>query len=175
MRKIPNEELNRLNLMEFKSIPKNKIILVLDNIRSAQNVGSIFRTADAFAIMQICLIGITPAPTNREVLKSSLGAEQSIDWKYFGDIQSCLKHLTELKAMVVLVEQIEESEDLSNYKVTNEEIHAFVFGNEVNGISDEFLSATSHAVAISQFGTKHSINVAVCAAIVIWQLIGKGR
>ena len=169
MKKILNEDLGRISVEQFKNQQKNNLFLVLDNVRSALNVGSVFRTADAFAVSEILLIGITPTPENREVLKSSLGSEKSVEWKYFESVNKCNKYLKDKSCSVQLVEQIDVAVSLEQFVKPSKNL-AIVFGNEVNGISDEFLNFADGAIEIPQFGTKHSLNISVSAGIVLWQL-----
>lgn len=171
MQKISNAELNRPDVGSFKTQVKNKIIVVLDHIRSAHNVGSVFRTSDAFAVHEIFLVGITPTPDNREVLKTALGATESVSWKFFKDTDACLEELENRKIQIVIVEQVTGATDLELYQPDSNEFVALVFGNEVNGVSNDFVSAAHGAVVIPQFGTKHSLNVSVAAGIILWHLV----
>ncbi len=170
MRKLKNSELNRLSVKEFKESSKLQIVIVLDNVRSLNNVGSIFRTADSFRIEKIHLCGITGVPPHREIQKTALGATESVDWQYFS---STIDSVTQLRSdgyEIVAVEQAENSINLKNYTVNKEKKLALVFGNEINGISDNIINEVDGCVEIPQFGTKHSFNVAVSVGIVLWHL-----
>lgn len=172
MRKIANEELGRIKAEEYRKHQRHKIIVVLDNVRSAMNVGSVFRTGDAFGIEAIYLCGITATPPNREMEKTALGATNSVPWNYFSTTRAALLHLKEKHYRIVGVEQLDESIALNQYKPNREEARAYVFGNEVNGISDEVLDLLDAGIEIPQFGSKHSFNIAVSAGIVLWQVCG---
>ncbi len=170
MKKLQLEELNRLSLEEFKSHPKTPIVLVLDNIRSALNTGSAFRTADAFALAGIYLCGITAQPPHREILKTAIGATESIDWQYFSNTIDSLTQLKSRGYTLLGVEQTDLSIPLQDYSWKGETPLALVFGNEVGGLSDDILPLLDDCIEIPQFGTKHSLNVAVCVGIVTWHL-----
>ncbi|MFM2207807.1 MAG: hypothetical protein RL213_1782 [Bacteroidota bacterium] len=169
MRKIRNEELGRKAPDEFRKAPKRPVIVVLDNVRSLNNVGSVFRSADAFLCESLFLCGITGTPPNREIHKTALGAEETVSWKYF---QKSADAILELRAdgyRVIAVEQAEGGIPLNRFPFSPEEKTAFVFGHEIEGISKEVMEMVEEAVEIPQFGSKHSINVSVCAGIVLWQ------
>ena len=170
MRKLKNKELNRLNLEEFKSKKKAPIVIVLDNVRSAHNVGSVFRTSDAFLIEKIMLCGICPIPPKNEIRKTALGATESVDWEYFKDSTTCIKALKENGYNIVSVEQADNSTDLKNYSIEKSQKIALVFGNEVNGVCDEIINLSDDAIEIPQHGTKHSFNVSVSVGIILWDL-----
>lgn len=172
MRKLSMSELNRLSLAGFKSGPKVPIVVVLDNIRSQQNVGSIFRTADAFNLEAIYLCGITAKPPHREIHRTALGATESVEWKYFQSTLDAVTHLKQRNYQVVAVEQTDESIPLSEFASKETKPLALVFGNEINGVSGEVLEEITQAIEIRQYGTKHSLNVAVSAGIVIWEFCG---
>ncbi|MGB6034885.1 MAG: TrmH family RNA methyltransferase, partial [Cryomorphaceae bacterium] len=136
-KKVPNEALNRLTEEEFKNAKKTPVVVVLDNVRSAQNVGSVFRSSDAFRLEKICLCGITPTPPSREMNKTALGATESVDWEYFTDTISCLEILSEQGFECIAIEQTEDSEKLDAFKVVPGKKYALVFGNEVDGVEQE--------------------------------------
>lgn len=169
MRKLKLHELERMTVDEFVSTEKTPIIVVLDNIRSALNVGSIFRTSDAFAIEKIIICGISATPPNREINKTAIGATESVAWEYFESICDAIKKLKDEDFRIIGVEQTDQSILLPEFKATNEKM-AVIFGNEVDGISDEILGMIDTCIEIPQFGTKHSLNVSVCAGIVLWEL-----
>ncbi len=172
-KKLSLEELNRLTIDEFKAIDKNPFILVLDNIRSMNNVGSAFRTADAFACEEICLVGITAKPPHREISKTAIGAEDSVKWTYFADPESCLAYLKEKGFNVYSIEQVEHPIYLHEFLPEKSQKYAFVFGNEVFGVNEEFIEGSSNCIEIPQFGTKHSLNVSVTMGIVSWDFVSK--
>ena len=172
MRKLKNSELGRISSEDFKNIKKSPIVLVLDNIRSAMNVGSIFRTADAFLIEKIYLCGITAIPPNKELMKTALGANDSIDWEYVRETSSIIKRLKIDNHHIVGVEQTEKATLLNNFEIPNKKI-ALIFGNEVFGVNQELIDLCDECIEIPQFGTKHSLNISISAGIVIWDLWGK--
>jgi tRNA G18 (ribose-2'-O)-methylase SpoU len=170
-RKLTTSELNRLSAEEFRSREKFPIIIVLDNVRSGLNVGSIFRSADAFNVEKIICCGITPTPPNREVLKSALGSTETVAWEY---AESALEAVTQLKNAGVecyAIEQTENSLSLRTFAAEHGRHFAFVFGNEVDGVGQEVIDACEGAIEIEQYGTKHSLNVAVCAGVVLHSVI----
>ena len=171
MRKLKNDELNRLHLHEYKKKEKHPIVIVLDNLRSAHNVGSIFRTCDAFLIEKICLCGITPTPPKKEIRKTALGATQSVDWQYYDDMLSCIEQLKANGYRIISVEQADEAIRLQDLKIESNTKTALVFGHEVNGVSQECINQSDQVVEIPQHGTKHSFNVSVSLGIVLWQLM----
>ena len=160
MRKLKNKQLNRLNLEEFK-------------IRSAYNVGSIFRTSDAFLIEKIILCGITPTPPKNEIRKTALGATESLDWEYYLDSLESIKKLKNNGYTIVSIEQANKSENLKHFKLKNSTKLALVFGNELNGVNDKIINASDKVVEIPQYGTKHSFNVSVSVGIVLWDIFLK--
>ena len=168
MRKLKLKELNRISVAEFKETKKAPIVLVLDNIRSALNVGSAFRTADAFTLKHIYLCGITARPPHREILKTAIGATDSVDWTYFESTLDLIRQLKEKEYQIIGVEQAEGSIPLQSFSASNVESYALIFGNEVSGVSDEVMNELDACIEIPQFGTKHSLNVAVSMGIVIW-------
>ncbi len=169
MRKLKNSELERISTEDFKNAKKSPIILVLDNIRSAMNVGSVFRTADAFLIEKIYLCGITATPPNKELLKTALGANNSVDWEYVEETLIIIKRLKKDNHHIVGVEQTEQATLLNNFEMPNKKI-ALIFGNEVFGVSQESIDLCDEGIEIPQFGTKHSLNISVATAIVTWEL-----
>ena len=173
MRKLKNKELNRLNLEEFKNKKKVPIVIILDNVRSAHNVGSVFRTSDAFLIEKIMLCGICPVPPKNEIRKTALGATESVDWQYFNDITDCIKGLKEKGYTIISIEQADNAIDLNNYSIEKSRKIALVFGNEVNGVSDKIINLSDSVIEIPQYGTKHSFNVSVSVGIVLWDLSRK--
>jgi len=175
MRKLSMDELNRPTIQEFKELDKLPITLVLDNIRSLHNVGSIFRTADGFAVEKIILCGITGQPPHREIEKTALGATNSISWKYEKDIIKVISSLREKNYKIIAIEQAENSRYLNDYKPNFSEKYALILGNEVHGVSDEAMKAIDECIEIPQYGTKHSFNVVVSAGIVLWDFFTKIR
>ena len=173
MRKLTNKELNRLNLEEFKNKKKVPIVIILDNVRSAHNVGSVFRTSDAFLIEKIMLCGICPVPPKNEIRKTALGATESVDWQYFNDSTDCIKGLKEKGYTIISIEQADNAIDLNNYSIEKSRKIALVFGNEVNGVSDKIINLSDSVIEIPQHGTKHSFNVSVSVGIVLWDLSRK--
>ncbi|MBE0648248.1 MAG: RNA methyltransferase [Bacteroidales bacterium] len=170
MRKLTMSELNRPSLADFKAKPKIPVVVVLDNIRSLQNVGSIFRTADAFNLEAIYLCGITATPPHREIHRTALGATESVEWKYVERAMDAVNQLKEKKYNIVVVEQTDQSASLSEFVSQKATPLALVFGNEVHGVSEEVIREATIAIEIPQYGTKHSLNVAVAAGIVIWEI-----
>ena len=167
MRKLNNNELNRITVEEYKNAKKTPIVIVLDNVRSAHNVGAIFRTSDAFLIEKIFLCGITPYPPNNEIRKSALGSTNSVDWAYESDTNNILNNLKKSGYRIVGVEQVENSTKLSNFEP--KQPTAFIFGHEVDGINQEVINSCDEFLEITQLGTKHSLNISVCAGIVIYK------
>ena len=168
MRKLTMPELNRLNVTDYHNVTKIPIIIVLDNVRSMENVGSFFRTADAFRIEAIYLCGITARPPHREIHKTALGADESVDWKYFETTVEACEHLKSSGYRIFAVEQVEGSIMLDDFKTP--EKSAYIFGNEVDGVDDEVLKYCEQAIEIPQEGTKHSLNVSVSGGIVMYHL-----
>ncbi|MFL2621249.1 MAG: RNA methyltransferase [Flavobacteriaceae bacterium] len=173
MRKIKNNELNRLSIEDFKSAQKTQIIIVLDNVRSLNNIGSIFRTADAFLIDHIYLCGITATPPNKDIQKTALGSTDSVSWSYEKDTLSIVKKLQLKKIKVIAIEQVESSVMLQDFKTFKNDVYALVFGHEVKGVSQEVVSQCDLAIEIPQHGTKHSFNISVSCGIVLWELFSK--
>jgi len=175
MRKLRTSELNRQSAEEMKNSERLPIVVVLDNVRSAYNVGSVFRTCDAFAIEKIYLCGITASPPNREVMKTALGSTESIPWKYFKSADEAVNELKSSGYLISLVEQTDESISLEEFLVKKNQKYALIFGNEVEGISQPLLSLADTAIEIPQFGIKHSFNISVSAGIVLWDFFLKMR
>lgn len=169
MRKIANEELGRPTAEEFARMERMPVTVVLDNIRSAQNVGSFFRTADAFAAERICLCGITAVPPAREIHKTALGAELTVAWSRHERTADCLEALRREGCRILAVEQVEGSEGLDDFRPEAGVRYALVFGNEVEGVSQEAVDACDGAIEIPQAGTKHSLNVSVAGGVVLWK------
>jgi tRNA G18 (ribose-2'-O)-methylase SpoU len=170
MRKLLNSELERKSIVQFRKTEKAPFIIVLDNVRSQSNVGSIFRTADAFLTEAIYLCGITACPPQREIQKTALGATESVAWKYFPDTSDAIIELKEKGYKIVAVEQAEGSTELQDLIVDNNYRYALVFGHEVNGVDQQIVNACDLCVEIPQFGTKHSFNIAISVGIVLWEL-----
>ncbi len=173
MRKLKLDELKRAGVEEFKQQKKLPVTIVLDNVRSMHNVGSIFRTCDAFAVEEIVLCGITGKPPHREIEKTALGATRSVNWQYFEDNASAMHYLNEKNRQLIAVEQVEGSMSLNSFKPFPNQNYALVFGNEVNGVSDNFISNAFLCLEIPQFGTKHSFNIVISAGIVLWDFFAK--
>jgi tRNA G18 (ribose-2'-O)-methylase SpoU len=169
MKKLKNSELNRIDISTFKSIKKTPLIIILDDIRSLNNIGSIFRTCDAFKIEKIYLCGITATPPNRKITKTAIGATESIDWEYYENINDLVSELKNNGTMIWAVEQTENSKILSKMEnIDGDKKHALVFGNEINGVKQDVINSCNNVIEINQYGTKHSLNVSIAAGIVIW-------
>ncbi|HTO35042.1 MAG TPA: RNA methyltransferase [Flavobacterium sp.] len=173
MRKLANEELGRKNTDEFIKAEKTPLIIVLDNIRSLHNIGSVFRTADAFLIEKIYLCGITAIPPNKEIQKTALGATDTVVWEYAKDVQDVANALRTENVKLLAIEQVENSVMLNDFMPQKNQKYAIIFGNEIKGVSQELVSKCDFAIEIPQFGTKHSLNISVSAGIVIWDLFLK--
>lgn len=171
MRKLTVEELCRMDVEEFKQSEKLPLVVVLDNVRSLHNVGSVFRTADAFRLQGVCLCGITACPPSAEIHKTALGAEDSVDWWYAEDTLCAVQELQAKGYEVLAVEQVEGSHRLGSFKPEKGKRYALVMGNEVKGVRQDVVDAAAGALEIPQYGTKHSLNVSVSAGIVIWDLV----
>jgi tRNA G18 (ribose-2'-O)-methylase SpoU len=169
MKKLKNSELNRIDISTFKSIKKTPLIIILDDIRSLNNIGSIFRTCDAFKIEKIYLCGITATPPNRKITKTAIGATESVDWEYYENINDLVSELKNNETMIWAVEQTENSKILSQMEnIDGNKKHALVFGNEINGVKQDVINSCNNVIEINQYGTKHSLNVSIAAGIVIW-------
>ena len=173
MRKLKNEELDRLGVDGFKAAEKTPLIIILDNIRSLNNIGSVFRTADAFLIEKIYLCGITATPPHKDIRKTALGATDSVSWEYRKDTLELVEELKISGFKVVSIEQAENATQLDQFDVETKVKYALVFGNEVKGVSQDVVSASDEVLEIPQYGTKHSLNISVSAGIVIWDLWSK--
>ncbi len=173
MRKLLNEELGRLSVGEFKEASKIPVVIVLDNIRSQNNIGSVFRTADAFRMMGIVLCGITATPPHREIHKTALGATESVHWEYFQDTVTAITGLKERGYLILSVEQAEGALSLENIQLYPDKKYALVFGHEVRGVEQKVLDLSDYCIEIPQYGTKHSLNISVAAGIVIWEVFRK--
>ncbi len=173
MRKLKNSELGRKTVEEFKQTNKTPIIVVLDNIRSLNNVGSVFRTSDAFLIEKIYLCGITATPPNKEIHKTALGATESVDWEYVENTMDLVKKLQAENVKVLSIEQAENSTMLDTFSPETDQKYAVVFGNEVKGVQQEVVSASDVCIEIPQLGTKHSLNISVSCGVVLWDLFTK--
>ena len=173
MRKLRTNELNRLNTEQYKQTDKLPIIVILDNIRSCNNIGSFFRTSDALLIKELHLCGITATPPNKEIHKTALDAEKSVRWKYFEHTEDAISSLKKENYKIYAIEQIEKSIMLPDFNPGNNEKLALVFGNEVKGVQQKIVDLCDGAIEIPQFGTKHSFNVSVSAGIVLWDIFKK--
>ncbi|MBL4623992.1 MAG: RNA methyltransferase [Flavobacteriales bacterium] len=169
-RKLRNEELGRVSPEEFKNVDKLPIVIVLDNIRSLSNIGSVFRTSDAFLVEKIYLCGITAQPPHREIQKTALGATESVEWEHNDSTLNCVIALKKKGYELASVEQAKETTLLNNIE-KREKPTALVFGNEVNGISQDVIDLSDTVIEIPQFGTKHSLNISVSVGIVLWEII----
>jgi 23S rRNA (guanosine2251-2'-O)-methyltransferase len=175
MRKLKMSELNRLSVHEFKAAPKLPVVVVLDNIRSQNNIGSIFRTADAFRCQAIYLCGITATPPHREIQKTALGATESVTWKYYPHTLQTIEDLKSANYKIYAVEQTDKSLPIDNFYPGSASGIAVIFGNEVSGIDDQVLLHVDGCIEIPQSGTKHSLNISVAAGIVLWHLYLNGK
>ncbi|MFB0938599.1 MAG: RNA methyltransferase [Urechidicola sp.] len=173
MRKLKNSELNRIDVEDFKKIEKTPLIVILDNIRSLNNIGSVFRTSDAFVIEKIYLCGITATPPNKEIHKTALGSTESIDWEYVEDTLSLVKKLKDLNIKIASIEQADNAMMLQEFVVEKDQKYAVVFGNEVKGVQQEVVSASDYCIEIPQYGTKHSLNISVSVGVVLWDIFKK--
>lgn len=173
MQKLKNSELDRLSVEEFKASKKTPIIVILDNIRSLNNVGSVFRNADAFRIKHIYLCGITATPPHKDIHKTALGSTESMDWSYAKNTMSVIKDLKSKNIQVFAIEQAKESIYLHNFHPKKDTTYALVFGHEVKGVSQEVVSNCDGVIEIPQFGTKHSLNISVSSGVVLWDLFNK--
>lgn len=175
MRKLKNSELNRLNVDQFKKTEKIPLIVILDNIRSLNNIGSVFRTADAFLIEKVFLCGITATPPNKEIHKTALGATDSVDWEYTESTLELIQKLKSENVVVLSVEQADRSTSLESFEPLTDQKYAVIFGNEVKGVQQDVVSASDFCLEIPQYGTKHSLNISVSCGIVLWDLFSKIR
>ena len=173
MRKLKNNELGRISVDEFKEVHKTPLIVVLDNIRSLNNVGSVFRTSDAFLIEKIYLCGITATPPNKDIHKTALGATESVDWEYVEDTLTLIQKLKSSNVNVLSIEQAENSTPLNEFIPKENQKYAIVMGNEVKGVQQEVVTNSDLCIEIPQLGTKHSLNISVSCGIVLWDLFSK--
>ena len=173
MRKLKNSELGRKTVEEFKQTNKTPIIVVLDNIRSLNNVGSVFRTSDAFLIEKIYLCGITATPPNKEIHKTALGATESVAWEYVENTIELVEILKQDNVKVLAIEQAENSTKLNKFTPDANQKYAVVMGNEVKGVQQDVVSAADFCIEIPQLGTKHSLNISVSCGVVLWDLFNK--
>lgn len=173
MRKLKNSELDRLSVDEFKDTKKTPIIIVLDNIRSLNNIGSVFRTSDAFLIEKIYLCGITATPPHRDIHKTALGSTETVAWEHTENTMDVIKKLQENNVKVVAIEQAEHAIMLNDFKPEPDTTYALVFGNEVKGVAQDVVSTSDLVLEIPQFGTKHSLNISVSCGVVVWDIFAK--
>lgn len=175
MKKLKLEELGRISINQYKEVQKLPVSVLLDNIRSLHNVGSTFRTADAFRMERIYLTGITGQPPHREIQKTALGATDSVTWEYFENAAACARNLKSKGYRIIVVEQTTESIPLQSFPWKPDERYCLVFGNEIHGVSEEVIQEADLSLEIPQAGTKHSLNISVCVGIVIWEMFRKGQ
>ena len=173
MKKLKNSELDRISIEEFKKSKKIPITIILENIRSAHNIGSVFRTADCFLINEIILCGISAQPPNKDIRKTALGSSESVGWKYEKNIDVAIQKLKDEGNKIISIEQTTNSISLENFKPSNNSKYAIIFGNEVNGIEQRTIDLSDIAIEIPQYGTKHSLNISVAAGIIIWDIFSK--
>ncbi|WP_026730652.1 RNA methyltransferase [Flavobacterium denitrificans] len=173
MRKLENSELDRKSIEDFKKSDKTPLILVLDDIRSLHNIGSVFRTADAFLIEKIILCGITATPPNKEIHKTALGATETVTWEHHENVLEVIENLKKENVLTLAIEQVESAIFLQDFKVEKNQKYALVFGNEVYGVAQEAVAICDGCIEIPQLGTKHSLNISVSAGIVVWDLFQK--
>ncbi len=175
MRKLENSELDRLSVDGFKAVTKTPLIVILDNIRSLNNIGSVFRTSDAFRIEKIYLCGITATPPHKDIQKTALGSTESVDWEYAESSLALLKKLQSNDIQVLSIEQAEKATMLNEFTPKKNQKYALVFGNEVKGVSQEVVNNSDQVIEIPQYGTKHSLNVSVSCGVVLWDVFSKLR
>lgn len=173
MKKLRNSELGRKSISDFKKADKTPFVVVLDNVRSMNNIGSVFRTSDALLVEAIYLCGITATPPHNDIRKTALGATESVDWKYFNTTEKAIEQLKKEGYFVASIEQAENSIELQNFEIKKEKKYALVFGHEVKGVSQNIVNQSDTCIEIPQFGTKHSFNISVSAGIVLWDLFNK--
>ncbi len=173
MRKLENSELDRLSVDGFKAVTKTPLIVILDNIRSLNNIGSVFRTSDAFRIEKIYLCGITATPPHKDIQKTALGSTESVDWDYAESTLELVKKLQSKDIQVLSIEQAENATMLNNFTPKPNTTYALVFGNEVKGVSQEVVSLSDQVIEIPQYGTKHSLNISVSCGVVLWDVFSK--
>jgi len=173
MRKLKNSELNRLTIDEFKKAKKIPVVVILDNIRSLNNLGSVFRTSDAFRIEQIVLCGFTATPPNKEIHKTALGAEDSVEWQFQENTEDAIFKLKKNGYTICSIEQVENSILLPDFQVSKDKKYALIFGNEVKGVQQKVVDLSDYSIEIPQEGTKHSLNISVSTGIVLWEFYSK--
>lgn len=173
MRKLKTKELNRLTVDEFKTTDKTPLTVILDNVRSLNNVGSVFRTSDALLVEKIILCGITATPPHNEIRKTALGAEDTVEWEYFEKTQDAVTQLKQQDYTICSIEQVENSTSLLDFEPAKGKKYAIILGNEVKGVQQEVINMSDVCIEIPQFGTKHSFNVSVTTGIVLWELFRK--
>ncbi len=172
-RKLKNSELDRKTIEEFKASEKTPLIIILDNIRSLNNIGSVFRTADAFLIEKIYLCGITATPPHKDIQKTALGATETVDWEHQKDTLELIKNLKSENVKILSIEQAENATMLNDFTPESNQKYAVIFGNEVKGVQQEVVSESDTVIEIPQFGSKHSLNISVSAGVVVWDLFNK--
>ena len=173
MRKLENSELDRKSISDFKNAEKTPLIIILDDIRSLNNIGSVFRTADAFLIEKIYLCGITATPPNKEIHKTALGATDTVTWEYHDNVLDVISTLKKENILVYAIEQVENAVFLQDFQIDGDKKYALVFGNEVFGVNQQAIELCNGTIEIPQLGTKHSLNISVSAGIVVWDLFKK--
>jgi tRNA G18 (ribose-2'-O)-methylase SpoU len=173
MRKLENSELERKSVADFKNSEKTPLIIVLDDVRSLHNIGSVFRTADAFLIEKIYLCGITATPPNKEIHKTALGATETVAWEHHKNVLDVIENLKKETVTTLAIEQVQSAIFLQDFEVEKNKKYALVFGNEVHGVSQEAVALCDGSIEIPQLGTKHSLNISVSAGIVVWDLFQK--
>ncbi|HLV14291.1 MAG TPA: RNA methyltransferase [Xanthomarina sp.] len=173
MRKLKNSELDRLSIEDFKEVAKTPLIIILDNIRSLNNIGSVFRTSDAFLIEKIYLCGITATPPHKDIHKTALGSTETVEWEYVENTLDLVEKLKNDSIKIISIEQAENATMLNDFIPQPQTKYALVFGNEVKGVAQNIVSNSDVVVEIPQFGTKHSLNISVSAGVVIWDLFSK--
>jgi tRNA G18 (ribose-2'-O)-methylase SpoU len=173
MRKLKNSELNRIDVTEFKTVKKIPLIIILDNIRSLNNIGSVFRTSDAFLVEKIYLCGITAKPPHKDIHKTALGATDSVDWEYVEDTLKLVEELQQDAVKIIAIEQADNSILLQDFVIKSNQKYAIIMGNEVKGVQQDVVTTSDFCIEIPQFGTKHSLNISVSTGIVLWDLFKK--
>jgi tRNA G18 (ribose-2'-O)-methylase SpoU len=173
MRKLKNSELNRISPKQYKEADKSPVIIILDNIRSLNNIGSVFRTSDAFMVEKIYLCGITATPPHKDINKTALGSTESVDWEYINSTLDLVNQLKKEDITVISIEQCEGSSKLNEYKFEKDKKYAFIFGNEIKGVNQEVINQSDNVIEIPQLGTKHSLNISVSVGVVLWNSVFK--
>ena len=173
MRKLKNSELNRISPKEYKEADKSPVVVILDNIRSLNNIGSVFRTSDAFMVEKIYLCGITAIPPHKDINKTALGSTDSVEWEHVTSTLELVNQLKKQGIKVISIEQCEGSSKLNDYKFEKDEKYAFIFGNEIKGVDQEVINQSNDVIEIPQLGTKHSLNISVSVGVVLWNSVFK--